>query len=522
MQATETVLRLEGITKAFPGVTALDDVSLEFRRGEVHGLVGENGAGKSTLMKILSGVYHADAGRIVLDGREAHFRSPHEAQQSGISIIFQEFSLVRAFTVAENVFLNREPTTVLGHLDRRAARERTRGLLAEIGIEMDPDAKVEDLSVVQQQVVEIVKALSVTARVLIMDEPSAALTDKELRKLFQIIRALAARGVTVIYISHMLEEVFEIADRVTVLKDGKVVGTRPARELSRDDLVRMMVGRTIEDYFPGLGGEPGPVLLDVRGLSRKGSLSDITFQLRAGEILGVAGMVGSGRNLLARCILGLDRHDAGEVTVKGGRPPRDFHAAMAAGFGYITDDRKAQGILGPLSIQENVTIANLPSYLSLGFIRRGREKADARRQVEALSIRATGIGQAVETLSGGNQQKVLIARWLLRQPDVFVISEPTRGIDVGAKAEIYRIMREVTAAGKAILMISSELPEVIGMSDRIMVMRAGRVEGILDQHSGRATEEQVMSLAVGHAYSIHAAGQAHSAGQAGAAQGDGQ
>jgi ribose transport system ATP-binding protein len=361
--------------------------------------------------------------------------------------------------------------------------------------------------------VEIVKALSVTAQVLIMDEPSAALTDKELRKLFDIIRTLTAKGVTVIYISHMLEEVFEIADRVTVLKDGRVVGTRPVQELSREDLVRMMVGRTIEDYFPPLGrgstppldAEPGPVLLDVQGLSRRGSLSDISFQLRAGEILGVAGMVGSGRNLLARCILGLDRFDAGEVVVKGGRPPRDFHAAMAAGFGYITDDRKAQGILGPMSIQENVTIANLPAYLSAGFIRRGRERAAARRQVDLLAIKATGVGQAVQTLSGGNQQKVLIARWLLRQPDVFVISEPTRGIDVGAKAEIYRIMREVTAAGKAIIMISSELPEVIGMSDRIMVMRTGRVEGIVDQHDGKATEEQIMSLAVGHQYTIHAA-----------------
>ena len=511
MQSAETVLRLEGITKTFPGVTALDGVSLDFRRGEVHGLVGENGAGKSTLMKILSGVYRADAGRILLGGAEAAFRSPHEAQQSGISIIFQEFSLIRGFTVAENVFLNREPVSVLGHLDRRAARERTRALLEEIGIELDVDARVEDLSVVQQQVVEIVKALSVTAQVLIMDEPSAALTDKELRKLFQIIRTLTAKGVTVIYISHMLEEVFEIADRVTVLKDGKVVGTKPAGELSREELVRMMVGRTIEDYFPALGGGPGPVLLEVRGLSRRGSLSDVSFQLRAGEILGVAGMVGSGRNLLARCILGLDRFDAGEVTVKGGRPPRDFHAAMAAGFGYITDDRKAQGILGPMSIQENVTIASLPSYLSVGFLRRGREKADARRQVDLLAIKATGIGQAVQNLSGGNQQKVLIARWLLRQPDVFVISEPTRGIDVGAKAEIYRIMREVTAAGKAIIMISSELPEVIGMSDRIMVMRGGRVEGIVDQHDGKATEEQIMSLAVGHQYTIHAAAQARGA-----------
>jgi len=504
MEHAETVLRLEAITKKFPGVTALDGVSLEFRRGEVHGLVGENGAGKSTLMKILSGVYRADSGRIVLNGAEVAFRDPHEAQDAGVSIIFQEFSLIRGFTVAENVFLNREPVRLLGHLDLRTARERTRALLDGIGIELDVDRKAEELSVVQQQVVEIVKALSVTASVLIMDEPSAALTDKELRNLFEIIRTLTAKGVTVIYISHMLEEVFEIADRVTVLKDGRVMGTRPTRELSREDLVRMMVGRTIEDYFPPLAEGRGPVLLEVRGLSRRGSLDGIGLELHAGEILGIAGMVGSGRNLLARCILGLEPWDAGEIVVKGrDRPPRNFHDAMTAGFGYITDDRKAQGILGPMSVQENVTIANLAAYLSAGFLDRGRENADARRQVDVLGIKVTGIGQAVETLSGGNQQKILIARWLLRQPDVFVISEPTRGIDVGAKAEIYRIMREVTAAGKAILMISSELPEVIGMSDRILVMRSGRVEGTIDQHAGRAAEEQIMSLAVGHVYSFH-------------------
>jgi len=507
MESADTVLRLEGITKRFPGVKALDGVSLEFRRGEVHGLVGENGAGKSTLMKILSGVYHADSGRIFLNGAEVTFRGPHEAQEAGISIIFQEFSLIRGFTVAENVFLNREPVRLLGHLDARAARERTRALLDEIGIELDVDRKADELSVVQQQVVEIVKALSVTAPVLIMDEPSAALTDKELRKLFEIIRTLAAKGVTVIYISHMLEEVFEIADRVTVLKDGRVMGTRPVRELTRDELVRMMVGRTIEDYFPPRGGEQGPVLLEVRGLSRRGSLSAISLELHAGEILGVAGMVGSGRNLLARCILGLEPYDGGEIIVKGrGWPPRSFHDAMAAGFGYITDDRKAQGILGPMSIQENVTIASLGSYLSVGFLHRGRENADARRQMELLGIKGTGVGQAVQTLSGGNQQKVLIARWLLRQPDIFVISEPTRGIDVGAKAEIYRIMREVTGAGKAILMISSELPEVIGMSDRILVMRAGSIAGMIDQRAGQASEEQIMSLAVGHEYSIHQGG----------------
>jgi len=504
------VLRLEGIRKGFPGVKALDGVSLELHRGEVHALVGENGAGKSTLMKILSGVYQADEGRILLNGAPVAFHSPHQAQLAGISIIYQEFSLIRGFDVTENVFLNREPTRWLGHLDRRTARQRTRALLEEIGIELDVDRKVGELSVVQQQVVEIVKALSVTASVLIMDEPSAALTDKELKKLFEIIRALKARGVTVIYISHMLDEIFQIADRVTVLKDGRVVGTKPAAELDKDRLVRMMVGRSIEDYYPALAGDRGEPLLEVRGLGKRDQLSDVDFQLHRGEILGVAGMVGAGRNLLARCLLGLERPDRGQIRVRG-QPfaPSGFGEAMAAGLGFIADDRKALGILGPMTVKENATVASLPSYLSLGFLRHAREASDTRSQVERLAIRAAGIGQTVETLSGGNQQKVLLARWLLREPEVFVISEPTRGIDVGAKAEIYRIMREATRAGKAILMISSELTEIIGMSDRILVMHAGRIQGTLDQRERRATEEEILSLAVGHVYSIRAGGAPH-------------
>jgi ribose transport system ATP-binding protein len=505
-----SVLRLEGIRKSFPGVKALDGVSLEFRPGEVHALVGENGAGKSTLMKVLSGVYQADAGRVLLRGEPVDFRSPHQAQLAGISIIYQEFSLIRGFDVTENVFLNREPTGLFGHLDRRAARERTRALLAEIGIELDVDRKVGELSVVQQQVVEIVKALSVTASVLIMDEPSAALTDKELKKLFDIIRALKARGVTVIYISHMLDEIFQIADRVTVLKDGRVVGTRPAAELTKDELVRMMVGRSIEDYYPPLAASRGEPVLEVRGLEKRGRLADISFELHAGEIVGVAGMVGSGRNLLARCLLGLERFERGEIKVRG-RPyaPRGFRDAVSAGIGYIADDRKALGILGPMTVKENATIAHLPAYLSLGFLRHAREAADTRRQVDRLAIRTSGIGQTVETLSGGNQQKVLLARWLLCEPEVFIISEPTRGIDVGAKAEIYRILREATAAGKAILMISSELTEVIGMSDRILVMHAGRIQGTLDQRGHKTSEEEILSLAVGHVYSIGQGAEGH-------------
>ena len=413
--------------------------------------------------------------------------------------------------MTENVFLNREPTRALGHLDKRAARERTRALLAEIGIELDMDRKVGELSVVQQQVVEIVKALSVTASVLIMDEPSAALTDKELKKLFEIIRTLKSRGVTVIYISHMLDEIFQIADRVTVLKDGRVVGTRDAAELTKDQLVRMMVGRSIEDYYPPLASGRGEPLLGVKGLSKQGQLSDIRFDLHAGEIVGVAGMVGSGAEPFGPLHARARALRSGRILEVRGRryAPRGFDDAMAAGMGYIADDRKALGILGPMTVKENATIANLPAYLHFGFLRHAREAADTRREVDRLGIRTAGIGQVLETLSGGNQQKVLLARWLLREPDVFIISEPTRGIDVGAKAEIYRIMREVTAAGKAILMISSELTEVIGMSDRILVMHAGRIQGTLEQQPKKASEEQIMSLAVGHVYSIGEGGQDH-------------
>jgi ABC-type sugar transport system ATPase subunit len=506
--SARTVLRLTGITKEFPGVRALDDVALELYEGEVHGLVGENGAGKSTLMKILSGVYQPDSGEIALRGKPVSFRNPHEAQDAGISIIFQEFSLIRNFDVTDNVFLNREPVRFFGHLDKRAARNRTRQLLEELGIDLNVDTKIEELSVVQQQVVEIVKALSITASVLIMDEPSAALTDKELGKLFEIIRSLKARGVTIIYISHMLDEIFEIADRVTVLKDGKVMGTRQREGLTKDELIPMMVGRKIEDYFPDLSPSPPgdgerPVLLEVRNLSKGDKLKDVSLDLYAGEILGIAGMVGSGRNLLARCILGIERHDGGEIHLQGRvREIHSIYDAIASGFGFITDDRKNLGILGPMTVKENVTIANLKHYLRLGFLRRRQEAEDTRAQVDLLNIKTPGIGQEVENLSGGNQQKVLISRWLLREPEIFVFSEPTRGIDVGAKAEIYRIMREVVSTGKSIIMISSELPEIIGMSDRILVMHAGRIEGVVDQHERRATEERIMSLAVGHAFTL--------------------
>ena len=498
---SETILEIRGITKEFSGVKALDDVSMSFRPGEVHALVGENGAGKSTLMKILSGVYQPTRGSLSFAGKAVAFKNPKQAQDAGIGIIFQEFSLIRNFDVADNVFLNREPGRAGAH---RQGRERRRAisLFQEIGFDIDVDRRVEELSVVEQQVVEIVKALSVAAKVLIMDEPSAVLTDKELKRLFRIIRSLKARGVTIIYISHMLDEVFEICDRVTVLKDGRVVGTKPIGETDKGDLVRMMVGREISEFFPEASASRGEVLLEARGLGVRGRLKGASFELRAGEILGVAGMAGSGQAALVGAVIGILRHDEGEILVCGERARmRDFREAVTRGIGYISEDRKSMGILASMSLKDNITIADLGAFLRLGFLLPRREREAAAAESDRLRIKSAGLGQRIETLSGGNQQKALLARWLLMKPRILVLVEPTRGVDVGAKMEIYRIMREFVDSGRAVLMVSSELPEVIGLSDRILVMRGGAIEGAIDQAEGLATEEKVMSMAVGHRYS---------------------
>jgi len=499
----DAILELKGISMSFPGVKALNDVSIAFLPGEVHALVGENGAGKSTMMKILSGVYQATEGSLVFKGEPVLFKNPQQAQTAGISIIFQEFSLIKNFTVIENVFLNREHTHPLGFLDRKKERQVALDLLKEIGFELDVDARIEDLTVVQQQVVEIVKALSVTASVLIMDEPSAVLTDKELKRLFEIIRTLKNRGVTVIYISHMLEEVFEIADRVTVMKDGQVVGTKNTCDTDKPNLIRMMVGREITAYYPERTSTRGKKLLEVKNLTKKKALENIAFDLHEGEVLGIAGLADSGRNTMVHCILGIDSADSCDLQVEG-KPAamRSIHDAIAGRIGFISEDRKNFGIFGPMTVKDNITIVDLHSFLRLGFIRRKKEKTATTDQILQLRIKVSNMFQRADTLSGGNQQKMLLSRWLLKRPRIFIICEPTRGIDVGAKMEIYRIMRDLVSAGNGIIMISSELPEVIGVSDRIMVMKSGRVAGIIDQASERASEEQIMSMAVGHRFSI--------------------
>jgi len=483
---------MRGITKRFPGVTALDGVDFELEKGEVHVILGENGAGKSTLIKMLSGAYHPDEGEILLDGQRVDISSAAVAQSKGISTIYQEFNLVPQLTVAENIFLGRQPRR-FGIVDRRKMRDEAHELLERIKVRVDPDAPVSTLGVAQRQMVEIAKALSLDARILIMDEPTASLSGQEVDRLFEIVRGLKEEEVGVIFISHHLEEVTEIGDRVTVLRDGKMVGQVPATT-DHQELVRMMVGRSIEDQFPRRRPEVGEVLLEVTELLREGVLEDISFQVRAGEVVGIAGIVGAGRTELARAIFGADPLDSGEVWVEGRRMERfDPREAKHRGIGFITEDRQGQGIVPPLSVAENLALASLGRYTSAGFVNRKEQRSRAQKMIEELQIRTPSPEQEIRYLSGGNQQKVVIGKWLLADSKVLIMDEPTRGIDVGAKVEIYELMNELTEEGAGILMISSDLPEVLGMSDRILVMAGGRITGELSREE--ASQEKVMTLA---------------------------
>ncbi|MGC8862764.1 MAG: sugar ABC transporter ATP-binding protein [Armatimonadota bacterium] len=488
---------MRGITKTYPGVTALDAVDFDVLPGEVHALVGENGAGKSTLMKVLAGADAKDSGRISINGEEAHIANPQEAMRLGISIIYQEFNLVPYMNAAENIFLGREPMSAIpGVIDFGRMYAEAERVIGELGVPLDVRVPVNQLSVAQQQMVEIAKATSRNARIIAMDEPSATLTEHELENLFALIRRLKADGVSIIYISHRLEEVFQIADRVTVLRDGKLVATKPVAETSRDDIIRMMVGRELTEKIPKVAAKPGEVALEVRGLNRAGVLKDISFAVRHGEVLGIAGLVGAGRTEVARAIFGADPIDGGEIRLDGRpvtiRSPRD---AIRLGIGLVTEDRKALGLVLGMAVRENVTLANLGALSRLGFISRRREREVANRFVEDLMIKTPSVEQAVQNLSGGNQQKVVLAKWLYTQSKVLIFDEPTRGIDVGAKTEIYQLMNRLAEHGVAIIMISSELPEILGMSDRILVMHEGQIPGELSRDE--ATQEKIMSLATG-------------------------
>jgi ribose transport system ATP-binding protein len=496
---TEFALAVRGISKRFPGVNALDRVDLDVRAGEVHVLLGENGAGKSTLMKILSGVYPRDEGRIFIEGREVKLRGPRHAQALGISIIYQTFSQAPHLNVAENLFLGREPLTAWRTIDDRRTQAMSREALARVGLAIDPRTPIKKLSVAQRQLVEIAKALSLDARIVIMDEPTSALTDRETRRLFGIIAALKTDGRAIIYISHRLEEVAQVGDRVTVLRDGRKVATRELAGVEIAQLVSMMVGRDLVLTALHQASAPGREVLRVEGLNRAGVLRDIELRLHEGEILALAGLVGSGRSELARAIFGADRIDSGRIWVHQReaqiRAPAD---AVDLGIGFVTEDRLHSGLLMTMSILQNSTLPSLRQFDALGglLVSSARERATSRRFVRELNVQPPALDRKVRYLSGGNQQKVVLAKWLMAQSQILVMDEPTQGIDVGAKEDVHRLMVEFTRErGGAILLISSDLPEVLRMSDRILVMREGRIMGELTQR--QATEERVMQLAVG-------------------------
>jgi inositol transport system ATP-binding protein len=494
--ADDYLLRMEGISKSFPGVQALSDVHLDVQPGTVHALMGENGAGKSTLMKVLIGMYHADAGTITLGGEQVQIPDTAHALRLGVSMIHQELSPVPQMTVAENIYLGREPRNRVGLIDKRRMYADTRALFDKWEIDINPRAVMKALSVAQTQMVEIAKAISYDSRLIIMDEPTSAISEREVEHLHRMIRSLRESGASVIYITHKMDEVFRISDHVTVFRDGRHVATLPAGELDRQKLIALMVGRELTHMFPKEETEVGDVLMSVRGLTRKGKVEDISFDVRQGEIVGLAGLMGAGRTEVLEGIFGVAKIDAGEISVKGKkitiRSPAD---AIAAGLGLLTEDRKLTGIMGVLSVRDNMTIAALPRFSPGGFLRKRQMNSEAQAQREALAIKTPSLAQLVRLLSGGNQQKVLVSRWLLTSPDVLMIDEPTRGIDVGAKAEIHRLMSSLAGEGKAILMVSSELPEILGMSDRILVMHDGRITGEFSR--AEATQEKIMQAATG-------------------------
>jgi ribose transport system ATP-binding protein len=497
----EMILRMEGIFKAFPGVQALDNVDFEVAAGEVVALVGENGAGKSTLMKILCGAYRKDSGRIFLSGKEVDIESPYHAQKLSISIIYQEFNLTPNQTAAANIFLSREPRQrgigrFLNFVDRRRMEREAQEHLEHVGARVPSTSLIRDLSVAEQQMVEVAKALAVDARIIIMDEPTSALGEDEVETLFGIIEALKEQGISIIFITHRLEEILRIADRVVILRDGQRVGSLPISEATTEKIIHLMVGRDLTDMFHKEEAEIGAPLLEVRGLTGRGQVKDVSFTLRKGEILGFAGLVGAGRTETARLLFGADPMASGEILIEG-KPVR-IHSpveAVEAGLAFVPEDRGLQGLVLKLPVLENVVLPTLDRHASIGWVDRRGIRDTAQEYVEKLNIRTPHLLQKAMYLSGGNQQKVVLAKWLASNPKVLIMDEPTRGIDVGAKAEVHALMSQLAQAGIGIIMISSELLEILGMSDRILVMSEGRVAAILDREE--ATQEKIMAHASG-------------------------
>ena len=497
-QTQQHALVLRRVVKSFGAVVALRSGSLTLDFGSIHALIGENGAGKSTLVKIIAGLYRRDSGDLLLNGESVDFGSTAQSKAAGIAVIYQEPTLFPDLSVTENIFMGRQPVTRLGRIDRKAMREETERLFARLGVSLDPDRITEGLSIADQQIIEIAKAISLDARVLIMDEPTAALSGVEVERLFAVARSLRDEGRALLFISHRFDEVFALCDTVTVMRDGSYVDTTAIADTTVDELVRQMVGRDVTDLFPKLPAEVGEVVLDVRGLTRAGVFRDISFQLRAGEIVGLAGLVGAGRSEVARAVFGVDAYESGSVVLHGTALPKaNPRVAIARGIALVPEDRRRQGLVLEDGVARNITLAIRSRLARWGLIWTAAENRAAKLWASRLEVKAAALDTETGTLSGGNQQKVVLSKWLATEPTVLIVDEPTRGIDVGTKSEVHRLLSELAQQGIAILMISSELPEVLGMADRVLVMREGRLTGEFSR--AQATPEAVMFAATADA-----------------------
>ncbi len=491
------MIAVQGVSKSFPGVTALDDVTFTIQAGHVHGLVGENGAGKSTLIKILSGIHTDYSGTISFNGKPMRFTSVHDAQKQGVATIFQELTIVPELSVAENIFLGREPVKFGGIIDWQKMRERSIEALAFLDVPLSPKTIVGTLSIANQQIVEISKSLVLNSKIIIMDEPTSSLTEHEVNQLFLLIRRLQENGITILYVSHKLEEIFKICDTISVFRDGKHVGTKKKTETNRDGIIKMMVGRSLQMLYPERTGKKQNLLLSVKGLTRKGEFEDITFDLYEGEIIGFAGLIGAGRTEMAKTLFGTAPYDSGEIVLQGSRKLKFRHPseALARGVAYLSEDRKGEGLMLQLTIKENMSVSILKRIAPRFFVKNKVEQKLVLSYAEQFKVKMVSTDQIVESLSGGNQQKVIITRLLMTESRVFIFDEPTRGIDVGAKYEIYKIMNDLTLKGKGIIFISSELPEVLGISDRIFCMCEGKLVKVFE--NAEADPEKIMHVLTG-------------------------
>ncbi len=489
-------IEMKGINKAFGSNQVLKDAGFVLEDGEVHALMGENGAGKSTLMKILTGVYTRDAGTVIVDGKEVVYKSPQEAEKAGIVFIYQELNVLFDLTVEENLFMGKEITKGFGICDKKAMRKKAQEAMDKMGVKIPINAVMSDLSVGQQQMVEICKALMVDAKVLIMDEPTAALTQSETEGLFKLIKSLRKKGVSIVYISHRMEEIFELCDRITILRDGTYVGTEKIKDINMDDIVRMMIGREIGERFPARDAKIGKEMLRVEGLTKGKTFKDVHFSVKAGEVLGVSGLMGAGRTEIMHAIFGNLPFESGKIFIEGKEVTiKNAREAINAGIGFITEDRKTEGLLLEKSISENIALANLGKISDKSVVKKSKVEELVKKGIEEFHIKCFGPDHECNNLSGGNQQKVVFAKWVYTDPKILILDEPTRGVDIGAKKEIYSVINNLAAKGVAIILVSSELPEVLGMSDRIMVVHEGKITGIID--AKEADQEKVMTLATG-------------------------